>query len=75
MFTIQDFIDKIKKDKIDKSLPMAAVGHFGEIYHLDKYCFAIYDGYEKITLPNGRWQEKPKKVLNIITPDIGPEPD
>lgn len=50
MFTIQNFLDKIKKEKLDTSLPLAVIGHYGEVHHLDGCDFHVTECYDVITL-------------------------
>ena len=72
-------VGKLKKllNKYSDDMLIGVVGHFGEIYTLDPNNFYVNNsGY---LTRNCRWREKPiannVEILEIMTPDIGPEPD
>ena len=74
MLTVKD----IKKllDQYPDDMPVGVVGWFGELNNLNETDFNVRDAY---VIPEGQsWRTAPDinvKVLQIITPDIGPEPD
>lgn len=55
--------------KTEGNLEICKLGHYGEIYPMSKYSFYVTTGYKKIYL------HKTKRIVNIETPYIGPEPD
>ncbi len=80
MFTIQNLLDKIKKEGLDTSLPIGVVGHFGEFFPLDEYDFQIRESYDDIPLDkqrpwSGRKERIKLKILEISVPDIGEYPE
>ncbi len=70
IFTVQNLTDKIKKEKINTSLPICVTGHYGEIYLLDSGDFTVDNGYFEECKPHIS-----NKIFRISVPDIGPEPD
>jgi len=72
-------IKDLKKilDKYPDDMPVGVVGHFGELWNLNQYNFSEREAY---IVPEWKsWRTTPNrpmvKVLQIETPDIGPDPD
>ena len=71
--TVKD-LKKILSSLSDDML-IGRVGHFGEYLAMDKFDTYISNAY--IT-PNGSWRQDCRediKILNLQTPNLGPDPD
>jgi len=65
----------VLKDLPD-DLPIARLGHFGEIWFLTRYDINPQQGY--VTPDTYDWRAEARRnidVLGVSVPDIGPEPD
>ena len=71
MLSIDDAIEKLQeiRTKHGGNLEVCKIGHFGEINEMHKS--QIYARKGEISMSN----TNTKMVVNIDTPDIGPEPD
>jgi hypothetical protein len=69
MLSIDDVIRKFQKFKAEHgNIQVCKVGHYGEISEMDEFSFSV----RKVHTKNGR-ERIP--VVDVYTPDIGPEPD
>lgn len=73
---ITDVITKLEKIlKEEGNLEVCRVGHFGEINEMSLYsistCNADIPDYESIKMGG----VKTRRVVDLETPDIGPDPD
>jgi hypothetical protein len=69
---VKDLIKFLKN--VPEDTVVGTVGHFGELYECDKYDVSIAECY---VTPEG-WRSHHRreiKIVNINTPDIGPDPD
>jgi hypothetical protein len=65
---IDDLLDHLKKLREKHgNLEVCKIGHFGEINEMDLFDINVYMAYEDM--------KTERKVINVDTPDIGPEPD
>ena len=69
--TVGDLINFLQT--VDKNLPVGTTGHFGEFFPINKFDFCVLNVTEEQCMENKK--SKSFKILNIHTPDIGPEPD
>jgi len=72
--TVAKLIEHLKT--LDPSLYIGVVGHFGEFWEMDLYDFSMVR--ESYITPSGSWRDdnrKTVKVLDLICPHIGPDPD
>jgi len=73
-FTIGELIEHLSK--LDHTLPVVKVGHFGEIYPMSAYNFHTRHGHP--VPEDDHWKDRLEEsipVLDIYVPDIGPDPD
>ena len=81
-FTVGDLRKLLERSDIPNDLPIGRVGHFGEFVKMDKHDFQLSSarmipvdrrtGFEK------GWRnadEHKSQIFEIISPDIGEEPD
>ena len=77
LMTVKDLIEHLKQ--MDQDAPVGRTGHFGEFHPMDKFDF--YEGKSYLVLPTQEWRQFSYdsnlkiKVIDIISPDIGPDPD
>ena len=72
--TIGQLIDHLKTLPVDAHI--GRVGHFGEANLMTKYDFSYIR--EAYITPSGHWRNNHEhyiKILDIHSPDIGPDPD
>jgi len=70
MLLIDDVIKNLQKFKAEHgNIQMCKVGHFGEINEMDDWSFSISKAHYEED------RNKEVVVVDICTPDIGPEPD
>lgn len=73
MLYIDNLIQKLIKIRNEEGkLEVCKIGHFGEINEMDIYNISV-DTATDYNKAKGSY--KSRKVVNIDTPDIGPEPD
>jgi len=73
-FTVKDL--KKMLEKIPDDLPIGRAGHFGEFCEMDKYDFSVVKA-SKVPVRKG-WRDMDQEkidVFQVISPDIGPDPD
>lgn len=73
-FTVKDL--KTFLETIPDELPIGKTGHFGEFHPMDKYDFIIT--YARPVPKDKGWRDALNvnmPILQITSPDIGPEPD
>ncbi len=75
MVHLDEVIEKLTQiRKSEGNLPVVKVGHYGKIiYEMDLIDFNTELAAGELEDVNGKPKEI--KVLNVDTPDIGPEPD
>lgn len=73
MLYIDDLIQELIKIRNEKgNLKACKIGHYGEINEMDIYNITV-DTATDYNEAKGSYVNR--KVVNIDTPDIGPEPD
>lgn len=73
MLYIDDLIDKLIEIKNEKGkLEVCKIGHYGEINEMSIFDITIDTATD---YNNAKGSYKKRKIVNIDTPDIGPEPD
>ncbi len=71
MLKIDELITVLKKARFDHgNLQVCKTGHYGEIYDMDRSDIEVREAREGV-FGDG----KKHTVLDLDTPDIGPEPD
>jgi hypothetical protein len=73
LVTVGELIGHLQK--LDPSLPIGRVGHFGEFHPMDLGDFWASRAY---TTPSGLWRDEDRTNLDVLAihpPDIGDEPD
>jgi len=69
---INDAIAKLKEIREKEgNLEVCKVGHYGEINEMSKYDIGVYRNAREGTFGEG----KARPVVDLCTPDIGPDPD
>ncbi len=56
-------------------MPIGRAGHFGDFWGMDEGDISVSNCY---IIPSGSWRDITRedlKILDFISPDIGPDPD
>lgn len=72
-FTVGDLIEQLQE--LDPKMPVGRAGHFGEANLIDADDLCVRECYLTASLS---WRDDNRHYLNILditTPDIGPDPD